>query len=170
MQNLYDYFAGGNIVNIPKEGYEEPLTIPKCESADVDAAVLEAVEQGTLWLISGPASILNETVPPGVLSASASLRPPPAPISVQEFMDAAIPEAWQDRKTNALALATALSNKEGVNLPWHTVKSAIDGAIQANWLAVSKDGTPWSGDQAGAQNVLFEIPQELHEKDPPPYR
>ena len=53
VQNLYDYFAAGNIVNIPKEGYEEPLTIPKCESADVDAAVLEAVEQGTLWLTSG---------------------------------------------------------------------------------------------------------------------
>ena len=163
VQNLYDYFAGANIVNIPKEGYEEPLTIPKCESADVDAAVLEAVEQGTLWLTSGPASILNETVPPGVLSASASLRPPPNPISVQELMDAAIPDAWRDRKTNALALATALSNKEGVNLPWHTVKSAISGAIQANWIALSEDSGDWPCQFASAQHVLLEIPK-LKEK------
>ena len=169
VQDLYDYFAGGHVVSIQKEGYEEPLIIPKCEPADVDAAVLEAVEQGMLWLTSGPASILNEPVPPGVLSASASLRPPPSPIPVQELMDAAIPEAWQDGKTNALALASALSNKRGVTLPWYTVKSAIDGAIQANWLAVSKDGTPWSGDQAGAQHVVLEIPRKIHHPDPPPY-
>ena len=169
VQNLYDYFAGGNIVNIPKEGYEEPLTIPKCEPADVDAAVLEAVEQGTLWLTSGPASILNEPVPPGVLSASASIRPPPNPIPVQELMDAAIPEAWQDGKTSALALASALSNKRGVTLPWYTVKSAIDGAIQANWLAVSKDSGPWPCEFAGAQRVVLQIPKEIHDPVPPPY-
>ena len=164
MQNLYDYFAGGNIVYIPKEGYEEPLTIPKCESADVDAAVLEAVEQGTLWLTSGPASILNEPVPPGVLSALASLRSPPAPISVQEFMEAEIPDAWRDRKTNALALATALSNRRGVILPWHTVKTAISGAIQANWLKLSEESADWPCEFAGAQNVLLEIPQNLKER------
>ncbi len=168
VQDLHDYFAGGHVVSIPKEGYEEPLTIPKCEPADIDAAVSEAVEQGMLWLISGPASLLNETVPPGVLSASASLRPPPAPISVQEFMEAEIPGAWKDRKTNALALATALSNKREANLPWHTVKTAISGAIQANWLKLSEESADWPCEFAGAQNVLLEIPQEIHEPDPPP--
>ena len=167
VQNLYDYFAGGHVVSIQKEGYEEPLIIPKCEPADVDAAVLEAVEQGMLWLTSGPASILNEPVPPGVLSASASLRPPPVPIPVQELMDEAIPEAWQNRKTNALALATALSNKEGVNLPWHTVKSAIEGAIQANWLKLSEESADWPCEFAGAQHVQLEIPPEIHDPDPP---
>ena len=167
VQDLYGYFAGGHVVSIPKEGYEEALTIPKCEPAEVDAAVFQAVEQGTLWLTSGPASLLNETVPPGVLSASASLRPPPAPISVQEFMEAEIPGAWKDRKTNALALATALSNKREANLPWHTVKTAISGAIQANWLKLSEESGDWPCEFAGAQNVLLEIPQEIH--DPPPY-
>ena len=85
VQDLHDYFAGGHVVSIPKEGYEEPLTIPKCEPAEVDAAVSQAVEQGILWLISGPASLLNETVPAGVLSASASLRPPPDPDSGSGF-------------------------------------------------------------------------------------
>jgi len=156
-------------VNIPKEGYEEPLTIPKCEPADIDAAVSEAVEQGMLWLISGPASLLNETVPTGVLSASASLRPPPAPIPVQELMEEAIPEAWQNRKTNALALATALSNRRGVTLPWYTVKTAINGAIQTNWIKRREESGEWPCEFAGAQNVLLEIPQKIRHPDPPPY-
>lgn len=170
VQDLHDYFAGGHVVNIPKEGYEEPLTIPKCEPADIDAAVSEAVEQGMLWLISGPASLLNETVPPGVLSASASLQPPPEPIPVQELTDTALSEVWQDRKTNALALATALSNKKGMTLPWHTVKSAIEGAIRTNWLELSNDSGDWPCDFAGARNVLLEIPQEIRHPDPPPYQ
>ena len=109
-------------MKIPKEGYEDPLAIPKCEPAIVDAAVLEAVELGTLWLTSGPASILNEPVPAGVLNTEATLRPPPAPIPVDELMKEAIPQAWQDGKTTALALVTALSQKRGATLPWHTVK------------------------------------------------
>ena len=169
VQDLYDYFAGRHVVNIPKEGYEEPLTIPKCEPEEVDAAVLEAVKQGMLWLTSGPASILNEAVPPGVLSTSASLQSPPAPIPVQELMDEAIPEAWQNRKTNALALATALSNKRGVTLPWHTVKSAISGAIQANWIRRSEESADWPCEFAGAQHVQLEIPQQIRHPDAPPY-
>ena len=164
VQNLYDYFAGGHVVSIPKEGYEEPLTIPKCDTAEVDAAVAQAVEQGTLWLTSGPASILNEVLPPGVLSASASLRPPPDPITVQEFMEAEVPDAWKNNRTNALALATALSNKRGVTLPWHTVKTAISGAIQANWLKRSEESGDWPCEFAGAQNVLLEIPKNLKER------
>ena len=169
VQNLYDYFAGGHVVSIPKDGYEEPLTIPKCEPEDLDTAVSQAVEQGILWLTNGPASILNVAVPPGVLNASASLRPPPDPITVQEFMEAEILDAWKDRKTNALALATALSNKRGVTLPWHTVKTAISGAIQANWIKLSEESGEWPCEFPGAQNVLLEIPPEIHTPDPPPY-
>ena len=168
VQNLYDYFAGGLVVNIPKNGYEEPLTIPKCESEDLDAAVSQAVEQGILWLTNGPASILNVAVPPGVLNASASLRPPPASIPVDELMEA-ISEAWEDNKTNALALATALSNKKRVNLPWHTVRTAIDDAIQVNWLKLTTDSADWPCEFGGAQHVLLEIPPEIHHPDPPPY-
>ena len=168
VQNLYDYFAGDYVVNIPKDGYEEPLAIPKCEPAVVDAAVLEAVKQGTLWLTSGPASILNEPVPAGVLNASALLRPPPAPIPVDELMNEAIPQAWQDGKTTALALVTALSHRRGATLPWHTVKSAIDGAIRTNWLALSNDSGYWPCALAGAQHVVLQIPQTRDPKPPIP--
>ena len=79
-------------------------------------------------------------------------------------MEAEIPDAWKDRKTNALALATALSNKRGVTLPWHTVKTAISGAIQANWLNLSEESADWPCEFAGAQNVLLEIPKNLKER------
>ena len=170
VQNLYDYFAGGYVVNIPKDGYEEPLAIPKCDPAVVDAAVLEAVERGTVWFTSGPASILNEPVPAGVLNAAALLRPPPAPILVDELMAKAIPQAWKDGKTTALALATALSQKRGATLPWLTVSSAIGGAIRSKWIALSKESVPWPCDWAGAQYVVLEIPQDIADPDGDPYR
>ncbi len=166
VQSLYDYFAGGYVVNIQKDGYEEPLTIPKCDPAVVDAAVLEAVELGTLWLTSGPASILNEPVPAGVLNPEATLRPPPAPIPVNELMEEATPQAWEDGKTTALALVTALSQKRGATLPWQTVRSAIDDAIRAKWLALRNDSAYWPCDLTSAQHVVLQIPQ-IKDPDPP---
>ena len=118
VQDVYDYFAGGHTVSVPREGYEEMLSIPKCESEDVETAISQAIEQGLVWLTSGPASILKEPVPAGVLSAAAILRPPPERIDVDELMAKSIPDAWKDSKANALAIATALSTKRGVNLPW----------------------------------------------------
>ena len=74
LQDVHDYFAGGHAVTVPKEGYEETLTIPKCEPAQVEAGVLQAVERGLVWLTNGPASILGEPAPPGVLGVTAILR------------------------------------------------------------------------------------------------
>ncbi len=71
VQYVYDYFAGGHTVSLPREGYEEILVIPKCEPAHVEPAISQAVEQGLVWLMSGPASILDEPVPAGILTAAA---------------------------------------------------------------------------------------------------
>ena len=158
VQQMYDYFAGGHTVTLPREGYEETLVIPKCEPAHIDAAVLQAVEQGLVWLTSGPASILSEPVPAGVLSAAATLRTPPARIPVDEIMAEAIPEAWQAGATNALAIATALSTRQGVTLPWPTVRAVIDDAIRAHWIKVGADGAPWPSDFAGARHVVLSVP------------
>ena len=64
---LYNYFRGENVVQVQKEGYMEPMIIPKAAIDIVDAAIQEAVEQGILWLISGPASILSEEIPAGLI-------------------------------------------------------------------------------------------------------
>ena len=53
------YFAGGKVVKVPREGYEEEIVIPACAETTVMAAVQEAVEKGQLWLLSGPATLLG---------------------------------------------------------------------------------------------------------------
>ena len=158
VQDVFDYFSGGHTVSLPREGYEEILEIPKCEPAHLEAAISQAVERGLVWLTSGPASILDEPVPAGVLSAAAKLRPRPQPIEVAELTADSIPEAWKDGKTNALAIATALSAKLDVNLPWSTVLSAIGSAIRARWLEPTTDSAEWPCDFAGAQHVIFQVP------------
>ena len=166
VQDVYDYFAGGRTVSVPREGYEEELSLPKCEPADVETAILQAVEQGLVWLTSGPASILEEPVPAGVLSAAAILRPPSERIDVDELMAKSIPDAWQDSKANALA--TALSTKRGVNLPWSTVQTAIEDGIRARWIELSNGSAAWPCDLAGAQQVIFQVPSTAREEPSAP--
>ncbi len=158
VQDVFDYFPGGHTVSLPREGYDEILVIPKCEPAQVEAAISHAVERGLVWLTSGPASILDEPVPAGVLTAAAKLRPRPKPIEVAELTADSIPEAWKEGKANALALATALSAKLGVNLPWSTVRSAIGSAIRARWIEQTTDSAEWPCDFTGAQHVIFQVP------------
>ena len=117
-----------------------------------------------MWLTSGPASILKEPVPAGVLSAAATLRPPPERIAVDELMAKSIPDAWKDSKTNALAIATALSTKRGVNLPWSTVQTAIEDGIRARWIEPSSDSAAWPCDLASAQQVIFQVPSTAREE------
>ena len=159
VQDVYDYFAGGHTVTVPRDGYEETLTIPKCEPAQVEDAILQAVERGLVWLTNGPASILKESVPAGVLSASAMLRRPPERIDISELTADAIPDAWKDGKTNALAIFTALSAQRGITLPWTTVQSAIEGGIRARWIELSgSDPASWPCELASAQCAIFQVP------------
>ena len=64
-------------MTVPREGYDDTFSIPGCDPSYVDEAIADAVAQGLLWMTNGPASILGEPVPAGVLSPSAKLRPPP---------------------------------------------------------------------------------------------
>ena len=169
-RTVFDYFAGGHTVSLPREGYEEILVIPKCEPAQVETAISQAVEQGLVWLTSGPASILDEPVPAGILTSAAKLRPRPEPVDVAELTAESIPDAWKDGKANALALATALSAKRGVNLPWTTVRTAIESAIRSRWIELTADSAEWPCDLAGAQHVILQVPAGgVHEKEKPLY-
>ena len=158
VQDVYDYFSGGHTVSLPREGYEETLVIPKCEPADVETAISHAVEQGLLWFTSGPASILGESLPTGVLSATAKLRPPPERIPIDELMAESIPEAWKEGKTNALAIATALSRLRGMTLPWASVRAAIEDGIRARWIGLCDEDISWPCEFEGAKHVGLQIP------------
>lgn len=158
VETVHEYFSGEHTVTVPREGYDDTFSIPGCDSSHVDKVIADAVEQGLLWMTNGPASILGEPVPPGILSPAAKLRPPPDPIAVDELMPSSIPEAWSEEKTNALAVATTLSTKRGVTLPWFSVQTAIESAIRTRWLELTDDSAPWPSNLAGAQHVVLQAP------------
>ena len=155
----HSYFSGDHTVTIPMEGYDDIIPIPACEPSQVDEAISQAVAQGLIWMTNGPASILGEPIPAGILSPSAVLRPPPEPIVVSELMAQEIPDAWKDDKTNALAILTSLSHKRGANLPWSTVRTVIGEGIRSRWLELSTESAAWPSELAGAQNVVLRKPE-----------
>jgi hypothetical protein len=170
LEDLRGYFAGGRVVSIPREGYEERLAVPKAERAVVESAVRAAVCEGKLWLTSGPASILGEEIPAGLLTDEAALQAPPAPISTMDLLPERLPEAWSDGTTTAIAISAALSRRVGKVLPWLSVREAIDGAFRARLLERTVDSGPWPCDLAGAAAVKLRPPVEAPPPPPPPPR
>ena len=157
--DVFAYFAGGRTVTVQREGYAEPFAIPACPRVAVEAAVSEAVRQGVLWLVNGPASFQGETVLPGVLTEAAELRPPLPPLAVNQLTDDAVPEAWTDGRTNVLALSAALSVQFGAPLPWSILRQVLDGAFVRGWLERTPDSGPWPCDPAGAAAVTLIAPE-----------
>jgi hypothetical protein len=132
-------FFGGRVVKIQREGYEEPVTIPKAERALVESAVQTAVRESDLWLTSGPAGILAEEIPAGLLTDDARLQAPPQPIPAMDVLPENLPDAWSDKTTTALGISVALSKKMDKTLPWVNVCEAIDGAFRARLLERTLD-------------------------------
>jgi hypothetical protein len=165
---LREYFAGGHVASIPRGGYEERLTVPKAQREIVDSAVRAAVQAGILWLTSGPASILGEEIPVGLLTDEATLQAPPAPISTMDLLPERLPEAWSDGATTAVAISAALSRRAGKVIPWLTVREAIDGAFRARLLERAVDSGPWPCELTGAQAVKLRLPVEAPPPPPPP--
>jgi hypothetical protein len=166
LREVREYFAGRHVVHLPREGYEEPVTIPQAEGEVIEAAVHAAVKEGTLWLTSGPASIFAEDIPAGMLTDEALLHAPPQSVSALEVVEQNLPEAWSNGTTTALAISTALSNKVGKTLPWATVREALDGALRARLLERTPDSGPWPCDYVGAEALKLQVPHEPERKYP----
>ncbi|MBM4084628.1 MAG: ATP-binding protein, partial [Planctomycetes bacterium] len=138
VKDVGDYFAGGNTVQVDRGGYQEPMPIPRIGPAVLEKSVAAAVENGILWMLSGPASILGEPIPAGVLTAAAKLCAPPAPIAAAGVLPENLPGAWKDDEASGLSIATALSVKVGKTLPWKTVRDVVSGALQARFLELAE--------------------------------
>jgi len=160
VQAVSDYFTGTTVVQVDRDGYQEPMQIPKARQDVIDRAIGTAVENGMLWLVSGPASILAEAIPPGILNASAKLCVPPAVISPAEILPENLREAWQGDQASGLSVATALSVKAGRTLPWKTTRDVINAAIQARFLALAEGSQVWPCDFPSAQFVKFKVSDE----------
>jgi hypothetical protein len=161
------YFAGGRTVMVQRDGYDEPVLIPASPQAAVETAIGEAVRQGVLWLVNGPASFQGEPVPAGVLTASAQLRAPMPPLTVHQLTQDGIPEAWRDDQTNVLALSVALSAQSGHPLPWSVMRRAIADAIASRWLELAPGSSAWPCEMAGAAAVTLKRPASVAEPQPP---
>ncbi len=153
VQSVIDYFDGGRVVQVEKGGYTEPVQIPRASQEVVEKALSEAVEKGSIWLSSGPASILGEPIPTGVLTPAAKLSVPPAMIPAAEILPENLPTAWQDEETTALAVATALSQKAGKVLPWKTVREVITGSLQARFTELVDSSANWPCEFHAAQSI-----------------
>ncbi|MDD4097705.1 MAG: hypothetical protein PHC30_02940, partial [Lentisphaeria bacterium] len=157
VQSVIDYFKGGNVLQTRRNGYLEPVSIPKAGAAIVSDAVAKAVAAGRLWLSSGPASVLGEPIPAGVLTAQATLRQPPAMIAAAEILPENLPDAWANNETTALAIATALSQNSGLVLPWKTVRDVIDASLNARFIQLDPISGAWPCDYPSAQNVKLKM-------------
>ena len=131
---VVDYFSGGRTVMVQREGYEEPVDIPACPPGAVETAIAEAVQQGGLWLLNGPASFQSEPLPAGVLTPAATLRAPMEPIPVDRLMPDALPDGWKASETTVLAVSLALAGQEGhpsrgrsCAAPWTTRSRHVGG-------------------------------------------
>ena len=156
-QAVLDYFCGNTVVQVDRGSYQEAAPIPKASAEVVNKAIGEAVAGGKVWLLSGPASLLGEALPAGVLTSSAKLRMPPEPIPVPAILPENLAAAWKDGGTNALAIAAALSQLAGHTLPWKTVRDAIGGALYAQFIALTEDSAAWPCDLPAAQTVKVKL-------------
>ena len=152
-----DYFNGKMVVQVDKGGFKEPMPVPKASTAVVNTSIGEAVAVGKVWLLSGPASLLAEPIPAGVLAPSAKLRTPPALISAAAILPENLPNAWRDGGTTALSIATALSQEAGNTLPWKTVRDVIGGSLQARFITLADDSAPWPCDLSAANTVKIKV-------------
>lgn len=154
---VMDYFGGSTVVQVDRGGYQEPMNIPKADLSVIEKAVGAAVENGDVWLLSGPASIFCEPIPAGILTASAKLCAPPAVIAAAEILQENLPSAWKKGLASGLSIATALSVKVGKTLPWKTVKDVITGSLQARFIELDSGSQAWPCDFPSAQFVKIKV-------------
>jgi len=156
-EDVAAYFDGSKVVQVERGGFPEPMPIPKASQDVVDAGIADAVESGRVWLLSGPASLLGEEIPAGVLTGSAKLCRPPAAISAAALLPENLGNAWKDGSASAMSITTALSQEAGSTLPWKTVRDAITGALQARFIELTDDSAEWPCEFAAAKSVKVKV-------------
>jgi hypothetical protein len=167
-KDIFDYFAGGKVVKVQREGYEEPIAIPKAGKAVIESAIETAVKEGRLWLTSGPASVFAEEIPTGLLNSDAQLQSPPEAISPMAIVPDVLTDAWSNGTATALSISVALSKKAGKPLPWAPVRDAIDGAIRTRILERTENSGAWPSDYSNSKNVRLRRPQDVPPPPQPP--
>ena len=166
LRRLLHYFRGGHVARVPREGYDDTFTIPRCPEHAILDAVQRGVGRGTLWITNGPASVWREEIPYGVLDENAVLHPAPELIPPQELTEQALPGAWKDGRANGAALVQAASQARGAALPWGLVRESIRAGVESRWLRVAEGSGPLGCGYDEAGTLHLERPEQR--KAPPP--
>jgi len=160
VSRLYDYFSGDTVIEVEKNGYAEPVAIPEAKDEALHDALQTAVKQGLLWLRKDQTSLYEEDVPEGIIDGDAVLKRPPEDVRPTDLLPANLPDAWEDDRTTAGTLLTALSEEYGEPLPWRTVRRAIDGAFRASYMKPTVDSGEWPTDRSGADKIHIQLPAD----------
>ena len=137
---FHELFDGAHSMTVSRGNYAEPVSVPRASRDVVDNAIRAGVLSGALWLTSGPASILGEEVPAGLLTDESELQAPPDPIPSISLLPDALPQAWDGGRTTGLSLTAALSQKSGRTLPWTVVRTGLEGAFRTRLLERAEGG------------------------------
>lgn len=164
--SVRQFFDGRHTLRVARGGYDEPIPVPKAAPATVDEAVRAAVAEGRLWLSAGPVSLLEEDVPPGMLTESAELLAPPVPLSPLSLLPEELPGAWSEGSLNGWSLTAALSQRFGRTLPWKTVTASLEAAFRSGLLERTPDSGPWPCDYGGAKALRMTVARETPRSGP----
>ncbi len=133
----------------------EPQQVPKASDIVITGSVERAIENGDLWLVSGPTSLWKESVPAGVLTDSSSLLSPPNPILAAAILESNLEAAWQDGKATVAGIRSQLSVQYGKPLPWVLVREAVDGALRARLIELDSNSGAWPCDSSCANKTIL---------------
>ncbi len=162
IKELACFFSGTTKMKTPLESFPEGVSVPMASRSVIEASVKEAIKSQVLWLLSGPASVLGEDIPAGLLTDDAILMSPPVPIPFYEIMPVNLSEAWNNGQANARNIYTLLSKKRSINLPWVTVKRCIDDAVRSKAIEVIEG---WPCDETEAKKATLKV---ILERTPAP--
>ena len=154
-----EVFSGRHTVRIPREGYDDYVTIPACPQEAVLEAVGQAVEHGIVWLINTPATAWKEALPAASLNEKAGLHSPPDAVTPQDLMADTIPAMWKDHRTNDMALIQALSHERSTLLPWGIVRDGIGAAVNNRWLVLAEGSGPCDCEYGQAVQLILKQPK-----------
>jgi hypothetical protein len=152
---LKTHFSGSAVVQIDRGGYTENQQVPKASDEVIQASIEKAIENGDIWLVSGPTSLLKETVPAGVLTDSSALLPPPDPVIAAAILETNLEAAWKDGKATVAGILAQLSAQHGRPLPWNLISEAVGGALRARLVELDPESGPWPGDSTSATKIVL---------------
>ena len=157
--DVVGYFSGGRRVMVQRQGYEEPVVIPACRQPAVEAASFGCRAARRALVRQRTRELPGRAGAGGRLTASAQLRAPMSPLSVDSLTQDAVPEAWKDGQTTALALSVGLAAQTATQSLGRFSVARSTMRSKPGWIGLAGPGSGlWPCESAGAPVVVLKQP------------